>query len=101
MEKLAAKYSNYSFPVDEYTDSKSLYNAICTRLPILNETFSVHLWTSGYSTATQSIAFISLLDGKKEWTTELYVQMAQLLSSISDVESAGVPVDLEVIFSNR
>ena len=37
-----------------------------------------------------------LLDGSKEWNLELYNQLAQLLSSISGVESAGVPFDLKV-----
>jgi len=95
VQRLATKYTNYSFPVDHYTDSKTLYHDICSHIPILNETATEHLWTSGYSSFTQTLAFIILLDGRKEWTTDLYTEMAQLLSSISDVESAEVPVELK------
>ena len=42
------------------------------------------------------IAFIILLDGTDDWTPELYGKMAQLFSSISNVESADVPVALKV-----
>jgi len=44
---------------------------------------------------TQLIAFILMLDGRKEWTPELYGEMAQLFGSISNVESADVPVALK------
>ena len=47
---------------------------------------------------TQLIAFIILLDGRKEWTPELYGEMAELFSSISNVESADVPVALKVYY---
>jgi hypothetical protein len=47
-------------------------------------------------TISQLIAFIILLDGRNEWTPELYGEMAQLLSSISNIESADVPVALKV-----
>lgn len=57
------------------------------------------MWTSGYSSVTQAAAFTILLDGRKEWTSDLYTEMAQLLSSISDVESAEVPIDLRVWLS--
>jgi hypothetical protein len=52
------------------------------------------------SAMTQLIAFIILLDGRKEWTPELYGEMAELFSSISNVESADVPVALKVFNLN-
>lgn len=61
------------------------------------EVGKVHLKVSGNSSVSQMIAFIILLDGRNDWTPELYGEMAQLLSSISDVESADVPVALKVL----
>jgi len=46
---------------------------------------------------TQLVAFMILLEGRKEWTPELYTEMAHLLSSISTVESAEVPMALKEI----
>lgn len=92
------KFSNYSFPTENYTDSQKLYDDICIHLPALVEIGRVHTQVSRASAMTQLIAFIILLDGRKEWTPELYGEMAELFSSISNVESADVPVALKVLF---
>uniref|UniRef100_A0A0P6DHG3 Phosphoenolpyruvate synthase n=1 Tax=Daphnia magna TaxID=35525 RepID=A0A0P6DHG3_9CRUS len=89
------KFSDYSFPTESYTDSHKLYDDICVHLPALVEIGRVHTQVSRASAMTQLIAFIILLDGRKEWTPELYGEMAELFSSISNVESADVPVALK------
>ena len=96
MEQVAAEFANYSFPVEAYNDCRFLYEEICARLPKLRDMSHEHFLASTHSSATQSIAFTTLLDGRKEWTTEIYNEMAQLLGSIKNVESAGVPVDMKV-----
>ena len=83
--------------MDQYSDPKTLYGEICVRLPILSEIGRTHTTVSRASATTQLIAFMILLEGRKEWTPELYAEMAQLLGSISTVESAEVPVALKVI----
>merc|ERR1712071_166792 len=55
----------------------------------------IHTAVSRASATSQLIAFMILLEGRKEWTPELYNEMAQLLGSISSVESAEVPVALK------
>jgi len=95
IRRAETKFSDYSFPVDQYSDPKTLYGEICVRLPILSEIGRTHTTVSRASATTQLIAFMILLEGRKEWTPELYAEMAQLLGSISTVESAEVPVALK------
>lgn len=96
VSKGVAKFSDYTFRVDKFTESRKLYDEICSRLPDLVEIGRTHTQVSRASALTQLIAFIIMLDGRKEWTTELYGEMAQLFSSITNVESADVPVALKV-----
>ena len=96
VKKAAAKFSHFSFPIENYTDSQELYDEICKNIPQLVDIGRIHLQVSRASTITQMIAFIILLDGTDDWTPELYGKMAQLFSSISNVESADVPVALKV-----
>lgn len=95
VERASAKFADYAFPVDQYTDAAKLYDEICNRLPALVEVGRYHTQVSKASAMTQLIAFILMLDGRKEWTPELYGEMAQLFSSITDIESADVPVALK------
>lgn len=95
-DRITDKFSNYSFPIDHYKIPQRLYDDICSRLPDFRDIFDQHLRISGHSNSTQMVIFNMLLDGSKEWNLELYNQLAQLLSSISGVESAGVPFDLKV-----
>lgn len=97
VQRAVAKFSNYSLPTENYTDSHKLYDDICASLPSLVEIGRIHTQVSRASAMTQLIAFIILLDGRKEWTPELYGEMAELFSSISNVESADVPVALKVL----
>ena len=97
VQQVAGRYAKYSFPVDDYSNCLPLYNEICRRLSALSVVSSEHLLASGQSSLTQTMAFIALLNGRKDWTLELSNEMTQLLSSINDVESAGVPVELKVI----
>jgi hypothetical protein len=69
-------------------------------LPRLLDISWIHLQVSRAGTITQLIAFIILLDGRNDWTPELYGEMAQLLSSISNIESADVPVALKVDYTS-
>ena len=96
VRRAETKYSDYSFPVEQYSDPKTLYGEICTRLPALSEIGRIHTTVSRASATTQLVAFMILLEGRKEWTPELYTEMAHLLSSISTVESAEVPMALKV-----
>lgn len=82
--------------MDHYARSDELYSEICKRLPVLQDAGRVHLLVSSASTISQMITFIILLDGSNEWTPKLYGEIAQLLTSISEVESADVPVALKV-----
>ncbi len=91
------KFSDYSLPADKHTNPQKLYDEICAHLPSLVEIGRIHTEVSRASALTQLIAFIILLDGRKEWTPELYGEMAELFSSISNVESADVPVALKVL----
>jgi len=95
VQQVAGRYAKYSFPVDDYSNCLPLYNEICRRLSALSVVSSEHLLASGQSSLTQTMAFIALLNGRKDWTLELSNEMTQLLSSINDVESAGVPVELK------
>lgn len=95
VEKAKAKFSNYSINPDAYTDPVALYDAICTSTPDMVEMGRIHMQVSSASAMTQMVAFILMLDGRKEWTPELYGEMAQLFSSINNVESADVPVALK------
>ena len=94
------KFSDYSIPIENHMDSQKLYDDICVHLPALVEIGRIHTQVSRASAMTQLIAFIILLDGRKEWTPELYGEMAELFSSISNVESADVPVALKVFIAN-
>lgn len=96
VQRAVSKFSNYSLPVENKTNSQKLYDDICAHLPSLVEMGRIHTQVSRASAMTQLIAFIILLDGRKEWTPELYGEMAELFSSISNVESADVPVALKV-----
>lgn len=96
VKRAVRKFSDYSIPSEKYIDSQKLYDEICSQLPRLLEISNIHLQVSRAGTITQLIAFIILLDGRDEWTPELYGEMAQLLSSISNIESADVPVALKV-----
>ena len=98
-KKTEAKFANYSIPVDKYENSQRLYEHICSQFYALKDISYEHLKTSGHCNTTQLAATNKLLDGRTEWTPEIYSEMAQLLSSIKDVESAGVPFDLKVSFS--
>ena len=84
--------------MEEYTDPQILYDEICKRLPKLRDVNQEHFFATAHSSATQSVALNMLLDGRKEWTAELYNEMASLFGSIKNVESAGVPVDMKVAF---
>ncbi|XP_045028647.1 putative phosphoenolpyruvate synthase [Daphnia magna] len=97
VKRAVQKFSDYSIPSEKYIDSQKLYDEICSQLPRLLEISNIHLQVSRAGTITQLIAFIILLDGRDEWTPELYGEMAQLLSSISNIESADVPVALKQI----
>lgn len=96
VSRAVGKFSNYLIPSEKFIDSQELYDEICNQLPRLLEISNIHLQVSRAGTITQLIAFIILLDGRNEWTPELYGEMAQLLSSISNIESADVPVALKV-----
>lgn len=96
LKKGLAKYSNFTVASGSYTDAQKLYDDITAQIPQLIDVSVIHLQVSQASSASQLIAFIILLDGSEDWTPELYGQMAQLLSSISDVESADIPVALKV-----
>lgn len=93
---MTGKFSNYTFTADHHTKPAELYSDICARLPVLQEIGRIHLEVSSASSISQMITFIILLDGSNEWTPELYSEIAQLLTSISNVESADVPVALKV-----
>ncbi len=96
VKRAAIKFDNFSIPYEHQTDSQKLYDEISSRITDLTEVSFVHLQVSRASTISQMIAFIILLDGSDDWTPELYGKMAQLFSSISNVESADVPVALKV-----
>ncbi len=96
VKKAVRKFADYSIASEKYIDSKELYDEISSQLPRLLEISNIHLQVSRAGTISQLIAFIILLDGRNEWTPELYGEMAQLLSSISNIESADVPVALKV-----
>ena len=57
-----------------------------------------HLKATAFSSFSQAIAVKTLLNGRTEWSDEIYAQLAQILSSVNNVESAGVPFDLKVSF---
>ncbi|KAI9559139.1 hypothetical protein GHT06_015928 [Daphnia sinensis] len=97
VKRAVRKFSDYAIPSEKYIDSQKLYDEICSQLPLLLEISNIHLQVSRAGTITQLISFIILLDGRNEWTPELYGEMAQLLSSISNIESADVPVALKQI----
>lgn len=88
---------NFTIPCEQYICPKKLHDEICRQLHLLIEIGGIHLQVSRASSISQLIAFIILLDGREDWTPDLYAEMAQLLSSISDVESADVPVALKVL----
>lgn len=96
VKKAVRKFADYSIPSEKYINSQELYDEISSQLPRLLEISNIHLQVSRAGTISQLIAFIILLDGRNEWTPELYGEMAQLLSSISNIESADVPVALKV-----
>lgn len=85
---------------ENHTESQKLYDEICAHLPCLVEIGRTHTQVSRASAMTQLIAFMILLDGRKEWTPELYGEMAELFSSLSNVESAEVPIALKVILDS-
>jgi len=60
-----AKFSDYSFPVDQYSDPKTLYGEICTRLPVLSEIGRIHTTVIRASATSQLIAFMVLLKGNE------------------------------------
>ena len=91
-----AKFSDYSFPVDKYSDSKVLYGEICSRLPALNEIGRVHFRVTRACIITHLATFVNLLDSRKDWAAAELGEMGRLLSSITNVESANVPVALKV-----
>ena len=94
---MVKKFGEYGFFAEEFTDAAELYDEICTRMPALMSTGQTHVNVSRAATLTQLIAFLILLDGRREWTPELYAEMAPLFESIANVESAEVPVALKQI----
>lgn len=97
VKKVVKKFGEYGFFAEEFTDAAELYDEICTRMPALMSTGQTHVNVSRAATLTQLIAFLILLDGRREWTPELYAEMAPLFESIANVESAEVPVALKQI----
>lgn len=95
VERAKAQFSGYSFPTEAYSDPVTLYHEICVRLPELLEMGQIHMQVSSASATTQTVAFILMLEGREEWTPELYGEMSQLFSSINNIESADVPVALK------
>lgn len=98
MERALAKYSEYSFPVEMYTDAQKLYDDICSRLYFIKDASSEHTYASSYGSIYQMMALSLLFKDRKELTPEICTELGQVLSSVSDVESAGVPFELKVGF---
>ena len=97
LKKVEPLYSSYTFPVEHYNDSRELYDEITRRTPVMIDIGEAHMTVSRASGTAQMIAFMLLLDSSNnEWNTELYGQIDKLLTSISNVESADVPIALKV-----
>lgn len=73
-----------------------LYDEITKQMPMIIDIGEAHMAVSRASGTAQMIAFILLLDGSDNWSVELYGEIAKLLTSISNVESADVPFALKV-----
>lgn len=101
MKKAETKFSEYDFPIDRHGDSQKLYDEICHRLPQLVEIGRIHAQVNRASALKQLIVFNLMLDGRKEWTPDRYSEMAHMFSSITNVESADIPVALKVSGESR
>jgi len=96
IQKAANKYANYSFPVEKHTHSERLYDDICSRLYDLIDAGIQHLKATSFSSMGQTLTAAVLLNGREELTPDVLTELAQLLTSVTNVESAGVPSDLKV-----
>merc|ERR1712179_657099 len=95
IQKAANKYANYSFPVEKHTHSERLYDDICSRLYDLIDAGIQHLRATSFSSMGQTLTAAVLLNGREELTPDVLTELAQLLTSVTNVESAGVPSDLK------
>ncbi|XP_023716266.1 prodigiosin synthesizing transferase PigC isoform X3 [Cryptotermes secundus] len=83
-----------------YNKAEDLYSCISNSFKYLDEVSNCHGKSSKISVFTQVIAVSILTEGREELTAEHYSDMGLLLSSCSDLVSAGIPVALEDLASS-
>ena len=81
-----------------YTHTQRLYDDICSRLYDVKDVCFLHLYASTYGSIYMLMGTKLLFKDREELTPEICTELGQVLSSVSDVESAGVPFELKVGF---
>lgn len=83
--------------LDKLQSTSDILNLIERGIVELRESFKCHIFASNYSIVYQMIAFSILTNHSEKLTAQHQSDIASILGSISDVESANVPVMIKNI----
>ena len=85
-----------AFAIETSADPITTYHAICEALPFLNETYAVHMQSSAGSGALTGTLHQIFAKGGAP-STEDYTRIAQLFSSLGNVEGMALIDDLQSV----
>ncbi|XP_076059223.1 rifampicin phosphotransferase [Oratosquilla oratoria] len=94
---LQAEFQNISIDPSRFCSADVLYQEICRRLPDMIKIAHGHAKAGSASAMTQVFVTMCLVEGKKDLSLENIKDLALLLSSCSQVESADVPKATKVL----
>ncbi|XP_076364395.1 rifampicin phosphotransferase-like isoform X2 [Tachypleus tridentatus] len=92
---LEEHFSKYSLKPETFFDAKELYQYILSRVPDIVEPANLHMQTTTLNSFYNVTLLIVLLSKQKGMTPDTYADIAMLLGSCGELESADVPAALQ------